>query len=164
MTAQTETETPAETESKTEPPTTRKPVEGLALDGDLEAAPSIGPKTAKRLAKAGLHTVQDLLDCDPESVSETVATRYITPQVIRDWQDQARLVHQVPRLRGHDAQILVGSGVRTLSDLAASRPEELYANVVPFVKSSAGKRVIRSGSEPDLPEVVQWVEWAEEAA
>ena len=146
------------------PAPSRTPAEGLALDSDLEAAPSIGPKTATRLSKAGLHTVQDLLDCDPDAVSKAVATRYITPQVIRDWQDQALLVHQLPQLRGHDAQILVGSGIRTLTDLAYSQPEELFANVIPFVESSAGKRVIRSGSEPDLTEVTRWVEWAESAA
>ena len=143
----------------------RKPTDGLRLDSTLDAAPSIGKKTAARLAEAGLFTIQDLLDADPGMVAAAAASsRYITAETIRDWQDQARLAHEVPQLRGHDVQILVGGGIRTLSDLATAEPSEILAGVLPFVQSEAGKRVVKPGDEPDLGEVTRWVEWAENAA
>ncbi len=137
---------------------------GLALDAPVVDAPSIGPKTATRLEALGVETVGDLLELNPESAANQLSVRFISATTIRDWQDQARLVHHIPQLRGHDAQILVGGGIRTVAELAAAQPEEVLADVMPFVQSEAGKRVIRSGNEPDLREAMRWVGWGETAS
>ncbi len=139
---------------------TEKPLRfHLTTDSPVEDAPSIGPKTARRLEKVGIHTVADLLAADPD-VSSKIEVRYITPQVIVDWQDQARLVCQVPEIRGHDAQILVACDWRTPEQIAAANPADLLANIEPFVESKPGERIIRSGKKPDLAEVTDWVTWA----
>ena len=137
---------------------------GLDLDAPLQAAPSIGPKTARRLARVGCSTVGEFLEADPEVIAKKARARYINVDAVKDWQDQARLAHRIPRLRGHDVQILVGGGIRTLDDLAAASPEEILTKVRPFVVSDQGKRVIRSGDEPDVSEVERWIAWAGEAA
>ncbi len=136
---------------------------GLAAESPVHEAPSIGQKTASRLAEIGIHTVGDLLGADPQTAANELGVRYIDAQKVRDWQDQTRLSRDLPRLRGHAAQILVGSGIRSVSDLAAAQPEEILADVAPFVESEAGSRVIKPGNEPDLREAMRWVGWAESA-
>ena len=134
------------------------------MDADVVAAPSIGPKTADRLAKIGILTDQDLMDADPLEASKKMSARFITAKTVQDWQDQAMLAHEIPQLRSHDTQILVGGGIRNATELAALQPEEVLADVQPFVESSQGSRVVKPGSEPDLRETMRWVGWAEAAA
>jgi predicted flap endonuclease-1-like 5' DNA nuclease len=132
----------------------------LEPSSSAEAAPSIGPKTAERLAAIGVHTVIDLLKIVPEDAAVELGNRRIKPDTIRDWQAQATLVCRVPHLRGHDAQILVACGVREPEQLAAQNPHELFAKVDPFVTTREGERIVRAGKKPDLAEVTDWIEWA----
>lgn len=135
----------------------------LEPDSDVEDAPSIGPKTARRLAKVGIHTVSDLLAADPERTAPRLPVQYITADIIRDWQDQARLACQIPEIRGHDVQILVACDYRDVGTIAAEDPGDLLEMIDPFVNSSAGERIIRSGKKPDLNEVTDWIHWAGQA-
>lgn len=84
----------------------------------------------------------------------------IKPDTIRDWQDQAKLVCQIPNLRGHDAQILVACGYRDPAVVAEAAIEALLTEASEFAESSAGQRVIRSGKAPDREEVTDWIRWA----
>ena len=63
----------------------------LSRQSDVEAAPSIGPKTAKRLYLAGIRKVADLLNADARSVAEELSVSHITATKITSWQQQARL-------------------------------------------------------------------------
>ena len=132
----------------------------LETSDDVEEGPSVGPKTARRLAKIGIRTVLDLLNAEPDSTSARLSVRHISAQAIRDWQDQARLVCTVPNLRGHDAQILVACGWRTPEQIAAAQPRQMLSVVEPFAGSSEGQRIIRSGRKPDLAEISNWIAWA----
>jgi len=135
----------------------------LEPDSDVEDAPSIGPKTARRLAKVGIHSVSDLLAANPEQTAPRLPVQYITADVIRDWQDQARLACQIPEIRGHDVQIFVACDYRDVHSIASEAPADLLDNIDPFVNSSAGERIIRSGKKPDLNEVTDWIHWAGQA-
>lgn len=135
---------------------------GLQLSDSVERAPSIGPKTTERLEPAGIRTVGDLLVADPESVAREVNVRHITAETVRDWQDQARLVTEIPELKGHDAQILVFSGYRTTDSVAVAQPEEMLADIRPFLESSTGQRLVSESMQPDLKEVARWIGWAED--
>jgi hypothetical protein len=38
----------------------------------------------------------------------------------------------------------------------------LFAIINPFSESPKGQRILRSGREPDLAEVTDWIRWAQE--
>ena len=122
--------------------------------------PSIGPKTAKRLEKASIDTVADLLACDPDETVEQLRVPHLDAELIQEWQSQARLVCCVPNLRGHDAQILVACGVVDPDQLAAASLDELLALAREFVVSSEGKRILRLSAAPNREEVDNWIQWA----
>jgi predicted flap endonuclease-1-like 5' DNA nuclease len=140
--------------------TSRQPRPNLSAADSVEAAPSIGPKLAQRLAAGGIGTVADLITADPEAAAMKLGDRRFTGAEIRDWQDQARLMLAVPGLRGGQAQLLVGSGYRSARDLCAAAPDELSAAVLAFAATAEGQRVLRDGTPPDLASIQAWIEQA----
>jgi hypothetical protein len=130
---------------------------------DLEAAPSIGPKTAERFAAVGVRTVGDFLECDPHTLAEDLDDPHFDSETLIDWQDQAQMVIDVPGLRGTHAQLLVGAGYRTAEAVAEADPVVLSAHVLKFAATSAGKRVLREGRPPDIEKIKGWVDAAKHA-
>ena len=122
--------------------------------------PSIGGKTAQRLAAHGINKVRDLLKADPAVLSVLVDVRHITAEVISAWQDQASLVCSVPGLRGTHAQLLVGAGYRTADAIAAAEADKLCADVLTYATSTAGQRLLRNGDPPDIERIKGWLEAA----
>ena len=133
----------------------------LDLDSPVADAPSIGPKTAERLAVLNVTTVLDLLDLKPETAAAKLQSRFITADVLRDWQTQADLALSIPGLRGHDAQILVACGIREASQLNGLDPQALASRVDAFCSSPAGERVLRNGPRPTLEEITGWIRHAQ---
>ena len=132
----------------------------LTYTAPVVDAPSIGPTTARRLERIGIVTVQDLLAMSAETVAERLEQKRIKTKTVTAWQHQARLMCDVPQLRGHDAQVLVACGIETASELAKSTPAKLFKTVGPFAESKEGQRMLRSAKTPDLDEVNDWVNWA----
>ncbi len=124
-------------------------------------APSIGPKTAERVSRAGVRTVAELLAADAEALAVSIDNPRITAETIVAWQHQAGLVCRIPQLRGHDAQVLVACGFTTPEEIAAMKPAELLEFVEPFCASSEGEKVLRGNKKPDLAEVTDWITWAQ---
>ncbi len=135
----------------------------LTESDDLEAAPSIGPKTADRFSAIGVHTVAEFLKQDPEELADRLDDPHFDAETLLEWQDQAKLVMAVPGLRGTHAQLLVGAGYRTAEAVAEADPLALSANVLKFVTTSAGKRVLREGRPPDIEKIKNWVDIAKQA-
>lgn len=129
----------------------------LTAGDDVEDAASIGVKTAARLYVVEIKTVADLLAADPKALSAALDVGYITEKVIRDWQDQAQLQCDIPGLRGHDAQFLVGCGYRTVDQVAGSDANTLLIDLQAFLITKEGERYLRVGNEPDLDEVKSWI-------
>ena len=67
------------------------------------------------------------------------------------------------KVRGHDVQFLVRSGITTPEEVASEDPKKLLKKVLGVVNSPEGERILRSGKEPDLAEVKDWIEWAKQA-
>ena len=134
----------------------------LETSSDVERAPSIGPKTARRLARIGIHTVINLLSTRPAEVARRMSVRHVTPQVVQDWQDQATLVCRVPWLQGHDAELLVAGGWRTAEALAAASPQDVLDEMFRVMETAEGRRILRGGKRPDLANVTVWVRLAHE--
>ena len=135
----------------------------LDLSDPVENAPSIGPRTAERMERIGIRLVSDFLQADAAATAGKLGHRYITAEVIRQWQLQTTLVCRIPHLRGHDAQILVACGITDPESLASLDAMELWKRVEPFVETNEGKRIVRSGKAPDFAEVYSWIQSAAQA-
>lgn len=133
----------------------------LELDSDVEAAPSIGPKTAERLAKIGIRTVADLLNAEPQASAELLDTRHIRANTITQWQDQSRLVCQIPELHGYGASLLVACGFTEPQQVAKVDAAELIALVQEYSETKAGQRILRSSEPPSATRIRRWVELAQ---
>jgi hypothetical protein len=136
----------------------------ITRDDPVVDAPSIGRKTAKQLAKAGITTIGDLLDCDPDMVELELNVRHITSEAIRIWQDQTQLMMDVPGLRVHDAQLLVGAGITTREDLANASARTIFELAMEFLSTPEGERVLRDDQVLHEDEVEEWIEMAQDAA
>jgi len=132
----------------------------LSLDSEVVDGPSIGPKTAERLAPHGIKSIRDLMRAEPAALAVLMDNRHIAPETIADWQDQARLVCTVPGLRGTHAQLLVGAGYRSGDAIAAADADKLCADVLAFAASKDGQRVLRNGDPPDIEKIKGWLEAA----
>ena len=132
----------------------------LELKDHIEAAPSIGPKTAERFERIGVQSVADFLKQTAESMAAKLKYKRITADVVRAWQNQTRLVCRIPNLRGHDAQLLVACDLTEPEVIASMQPRQLLDVVLPFARSKDGQKIIRTGKDPDLAEVTDWINWA----
>ncbi len=132
----------------------------LSREQEVQDAPSIGPKTAKRLAKVGIRTVADLLNADPESTALELQVSHIKPETLAAWQHQARLVCQIPELRGYGAQLLVACGMTQPEQIARTGADALVSQVLSFCETKEGQRILRSGEAPKREKIAEWVELA----
>ncbi len=146
------------------PVSTRHHANALTFESPVVDAPSIGPKTAVHLAKAGIETVGDLIICDPDETAELIAVRHITVDAIETWQMQATLMIEVPGLRVHDVQLLVGAGISSRDDLANASAGTIFELAMVFLQTSEGSRVLRPGETLEEDEVEEWIELAQETA
>ncbi|MDX2288674.1 MAG: DUF4332 domain-containing protein [Hyphomicrobiaceae bacterium] len=124
-------------------------------------APSIGAKTAGRLAAVGVTTVADLMSADAATLADRLADDRIAAATIARWQDEAALVLTIPGLRGTSAQLLVGSGYPDVEALASADPAVLCARLLRFSLTGEGSRILRDGAAPDIEQVKTWVEVAQ---
>ena len=130
------------------------------LDSDIVDAPSIGPKTATRFYPLGINTIGQFLAASPTELAGLLNVGWLDERVLTDWQDQTRLVVQVPALCGYKAQLLVGIDCRTAGELASVDLEQLHSAIRQFCATDAGARIIRSAAVPSREEVGKWVQSA----
>ena len=135
----------------------------LGLDDPVVDAPTIGPKTARRLEAAGVRTVRELIDCDAAATARRVNVPHIDAAAIRLWQHQAELACRIPNLRGHDAQILTAVGVTDVDTLVQLSPDDLLDDIENYLDTDEGERLLRGNPRPDRDEVHDWIRWAEQA-
>lgn len=127
-------------------------------------APAIGQKIAARLEAIGVKTIGDLIDADPQAVSNMVAQKWLTPQTVTDWKAMAQLAIDVQAVGEQDAQILVACGVRDKSALAQSDARALQDHLEDWLASDDGKRLMRGSSGPKAAKVEAWIAAAKSAA
>ncbi|GAB5402632.1 MAG: DUF4332 domain-containing protein [Aureliella sp.] len=131
--------------------------ERVTRESDLVDAPSIGPKTARRFEKIGIQTIGQFLDAAASDMRSDLDTRWITENLLVQWQEQAQLVCDVPQLCGYKAQLLVEAGCHDAASLAASTPSELFGRVDAVCHSIDGQRILRSSTPPKQSDIAQWI-------
>jgi predicted flap endonuclease-1-like 5' DNA nuclease len=136
----------------------------LKEDAPVEKAPSIGPKTARRLEAVGVRTIADLLAASPDAKQQEIGVRHISAQTIRDWQAQALLACTIPGLKSREAQALVACGVRDGDDLAAADAEHLVEGIARWGLSEEGARAWGAAPAPTVDDIATWIERAKRAA
>ncbi len=129
----------------------------LKASDDVEAAPSIGTRSAQKLAEAGIFTVADLLAADPEASAATLRPFGISAATLRLWQQQARLVMDIPGLRGTHAQLLTGAGYMDAKSVAAAEAGLVCAAVLRYAATSEGQRLLRQDGPPAADKIESWV-------
>jgi predicted flap endonuclease-1-like 5' DNA nuclease len=129
----------------------------------VEKAPSIGPKTAKRLEAVGVRTIADLLAASADEKEEAIGMRHISAQVIRDWQAQALLACTVPGLKSREAQALVACGVRDANELEEMDAVELCEAIARWGLSEEGQRAWGNAPAPNEDDIQTWIERARRA-
>lgn len=132
----------------------------LDISDKIERAPSIGKKTAARLERDGINTVAELLAADPLDLSTQLNTRWTSEQVIKDWQDQSRLVCEIAGLRGGNAQILVAAGLKTSRSVATMNAGELHALLTLYCQTKDGQNLRACESVPSKEKVESWIKAA----
>jgi predicted flap endonuclease-1-like 5' DNA nuclease len=129
----------------------------LSGDAPVLQAPSIGPKTAKRLEAAGIRTVADLLALKPEEGEAKLDARHASAQTIRDWQALALLACTAPGLKSHEAQALVACGVRDSEALARADAVALCEAIAQWGLSEDGQRAWGSAPAPNEDDIATWI-------
>ncbi len=109
----------------------------LTERSEIQEVPSIGTVTAARLRTLGIHRVGDLLDADPEFLSQSARLSGVDAEVVRAWQNECRLLCAMPQLRPFDARIMAGAGVRDHRQLNEMEPARLLERVETFWRPSA---------------------------
>lgn len=133
----------------------------LSMISPLVDAPSIGPKTAARFAQIGITTVEQFLKDDVDAMAADLATSWIKPALLADWQAQARLACEVPALCGYKSQLLVAVGCRTTAELASSSELELHNAISDFSATPEAARILLSAEPPDRAEIAKWIQSAQ---
>lgn len=128
----------------------------LRSDDPLVDAPSIGPKTAKRFKAIAVHTVADFLGQSPEDLAKKLATRWMSARTIADWQAQAELMCNMPRMLARDVQLLVGAGYDTVEKISATNVNTIQASINKFAGTSSGRRYLRGADVPTAERIGQW--------
>ena len=132
----------------------------LALDSDVEAAPSIGRKISERLEGVGIFKVSDLLAANPAEVASGLDDSRITESTVDRWKDEARLMLSIPGLRVTPSKLLVAAGYRTSDQIAKAEPQELSAAILTYASTPAGQKMLREGDPPDIEKIKSWIDAA----
>lgn len=124
----------------------------------LEEIEGIGKAQAKKLEKAGVKKVGDLLEkgSTPKGRQELADTTTISPKQILRWVNMADLF----RIKGvgeEYADLLEAAGVDTVKELAQRKAENLHAKMVAVNEQ---KKLVRA--VPALSQVEKWIAQAKE--
>jgi hypothetical protein len=93
-------------------------------------------------------------------MAEAIKARGFDAETLRLWQQQARLVMDVPGLRGTHAQLLVGAGYLDAASVSAASDADLAADVLRFSASAEGQRILRKGEPPSSDKIKGWIDSA----
>ena len=124
----------------------------------LEEIEGIGQVQAKKLAKAGIKKVEDLLEkgATPKGRQELADTTTISDKQILRWVNMADLF-RVKGVGQEYADLLEAAGVDTVKELAQRKAQNLHAKMA---EVNEQKKLVRA--VPALSQVEKWIAQAKE--
>ena len=116
----------------------------------------IGPANAEKLATAGIHTIEDLLNrgCTKQGRENLATKTGLTTKQILEWVNMADLF-RVEGIGPEYSDLLEEAGVDTVVELAQRNPESLHAKLT---EVNQQKQLVRQ--VPSLDMVKKWIESA----
>ena len=129
----------------------------LNFDSPIDQAPSIDAVAAARLRRLEVTHINHLMNQDPNRLSDALGLAGVTAATVRRWQAECRLVCHVPQLRGFDARILVGCGIKDAATLSATNPNSLLDRVEAFLATERGQQILLSGTSYELARLTSWI-------
>lgn len=135
----------------------------LRVTSPVSVIPSVGEQMARRLAAAGVRTVQDLVELDCEEAQRPLSSLQITPARWRIWQAEGRLLCCVPHLTGRDAQLLVAVGLLVPQELAQEDADELVRKIDRLRGDGRSGWTVAGFVWPDRRTVARWIAWGRQA-
>ncbi|NLX14683.1 MAG: DUF4332 domain-containing protein [Phycisphaerales bacterium] len=122
----------------------------MANTKDIEG---IGPAYQASLAKAGVHTVEALLQkgATPKGRSELAKSSGISKALILKWVNHADLF-RIHGVAGQYAELLEAAGVDTVVELAHRKADNLHAALI---KINGEKNLVRA--LPDASQIANWI-------
>ena len=129
----------------------------LTVDSPIDQAPSVDAVSAARLRGCQVTHVNHLMRQDPNRLADSLGIASIDAATIRRWQAECRLACRVPQLRGFDARLLVGCGITSPAQLASIHPADLMYDVLEFLTTGQGQRILLSASSYELSRITSWI-------
>jgi hypothetical protein len=120
--------------------------------------PGIEGSIARRLESLGVHSLNDLINCNTEELCSQINRKRITPALVAQWQQIAHLLLALPELAPHEAQLLVMAGITRIEQLRAMDAETLLLRIQRASRLPAARRVLKDHSVPNGEEVSAWLE------
>jgi len=116
----------------------------------------VGPVYAGKLGKAGIKTVEALLEagCTPKGRETLAKESGIDKGLILEWVNHADL-YRVKGVGEEYSDLLEEAGVDTVVELATRKPENLHTKIL---EVNAAKKLVRR--PPSFKEIVKWVDQA----
>lgn len=114
---------------------------------------SLGPRTAGKLQRVGVRSVEHLWAAQPHEIARRLADHRISAQIISDWQREAQLILAAPQLSSAAVRILAAAGYGSLEKIARSTPTELLSAI-----ESQGKE--KNFSLPSISDLSDWIQCA----
>jgi predicted flap endonuclease-1-like 5' DNA nuclease len=113
----------------------------------------IGTVYARRLRRAGVRTVADLRDVDPDALGAEIK---VSSTLVSEWADMSNLM-RVEGIGPQYSEMLVKSGYRAIADVAVADPEQVLADVE---RTTKARQMPLNRAQIGLAIVSRWVQAA----
>jgi chromosome segregation ATPase len=113
----------------------------------------IGTVYARRLRRAGVRTVEDLRDVDPEALGAEIK---VSSTLVSEWTDMSNLM-RVEGIGPQYSEMLVKSGYRAIADVAVADPDKVLADVQ---RTKKARQMPLNRAQIGLAIVSRWVQAA----
>lgn len=140
--------------------TTRYNTTQVTIMANVTSIEGIAATSAKKLEKAGITTVAQLLEAckDKRSRKKVADTTGLNEGKILKWTNHADLC-RISGVAGQYAELLEAAGIDSVKELARRKPQSVFDKLV---ETNSGRKKPLVNQTPALSRIENWVEQAKE--